>query len=147
MPDNDFFTGYDHISYATKDTDATVAILTALGFVLKNYKEGQDDYDVYVTKMVSSAGDVAEIVEPRSEASAVSEILRKLQQQTVVYHTCFRTTDFDAAHAALKRAGAVSIFKPTTVQVALTEEHRTFQYSHMYHPFLGVFEVTGPRKE
>ncbi len=140
------FDGFDHVSYATLDTDATVEIFRALGFELRNYKEAQDDFGVLISKLVSPAGDVIEVVEPRGADSAVGKLLRDQNQKTMVYHTCFRTADFEAACARLKRAGALTITKPGPVQVALTPEHRTYRYTHMFHPFLGVFEVTGPVK-
>lgn len=142
----DVVPGFDHVSYATLDTDATVEILRALGFELRNYKEGQSDFDVFISKMVGPAGDVVEVVEPRSADSAVSKLLRDQNQKTMVYHTCFRTEDFEGTCARLKRAGALTVSKPGPVQVALTPEHRTYRYTHMFHPFLGVFEVTGPVK-
>ncbi|MEA2663498.1 MAG: aminocarboxycyclopropane-forming enzyme [Candidatus Eremiobacteraeota bacterium] len=142
----DVVPGFDHVSYATLDTDATVEILRALGFELHNYKEGQSDFDVFISKMVGPEGDVVEVVEPRSADSAVSKLLRDQNQKTMVYHTCFRTDDFEGTCARLKRAGALTVSKPGPVQVALTPEHRTYRYTHMFHPFLGVFEVTGPVK-
>ena len=138
--------GFDHVSYATRDTDATIAVFRALGFDVRVYKEAQDDFDVVISKMVSPGGDVIEIVEPRGEESTVGRLLRDHKQQTMVYHACFRTDDFEATYAQLKRAGALTLSPPGPVQVALTPEHRTFRFSHMFHPFRGVFEVTGPVK-
>lgn len=138
--------GFDHVSYATLDTDATVELFRALGFELRVYKEAQNDFNVLISKMVGPTGDVIEIVEPRGADSAVSKLLRDQNQKTMVYHTCFRTDDFEATYARLKRAGALTVSKPSMVQVALTPEHRTYRFAHMFHPFLGVFEVTGPVK-
>ena len=146
MAVDEVFAGFDHVSYATRDTDATVAVFRALGFELRNYKELQDDFDVLISKMVSPGGDVIEIVEPRGADNPVGKLLRDQNQQTMVYHTCFRTTDFEAACARLKRAGALTVSPPGPVRVALTPEHRTFRYTHMFHPFLGVFEIEGPVK-
>lgn len=142
----DVVPGFDHVSYATLDTDATVELFRALGFELRNYKEAQNDFNVRISKMVGPAGDVIEIVEPGGADSAVSRLLRDQNQKTMVYHTCFRTDDFEATCARLKRAGALTVSKPGPVQVALTPEHRTYRFVHMFHPFLGVFEVTGPVK-
>lgn len=138
--------GLDHVSYATRDTDATVAVLRTLGFELRNYKEPQADFGVLISKLVSPTGDVVEVVEPHGDGSVISKLLRDHKQQTMVYHACFRTDDFEATYAQLKRAGALTLSPPGPVQVALTPEHRTFRFSHMFHPFLGVFEVTGPVK-
>ena len=73
--DDGLFTGYDHVAYATRDTDATVKVLEALGFTLKIYKEEIKKFNVYITKLVSERGHVAEVVEPVSSPSVVSDLL------------------------------------------------------------------------
>jgi 4-hydroxyphenylpyruvate dioxygenase-like putative hemolysin len=142
MPDDGLFQGYDHVAYATRNTDATVKILEALGFTLKIYKQQIEKFNVYISKMVSSTGHVAEIVEPIGARSVVSDILK--EQDATVYHTCIRTTNFGEARAKMKQCGAVTITKPMRIPYPVTEEHRTFWASHMYHSALGVFEITGP---
>jgi 4-hydroxyphenylpyruvate dioxygenase-like putative hemolysin len=145
MSDNEFFVGYDHVAYATRDTDATVKLLEALGFTVKIYKEKIEKFNVYVTKMVSKAKHVAEIVEPVSSPSVVSELLG--DRDATVYHTCFQTDDFDKAREKMKKAGAVTITKPMRIPYPITEAHKSYFASHMYHPNLGLFEITGPIRE
>ncbi len=144
MADDDLFIGYDHIAYVTKDTDATVKLLGALGFTLKIYKQEIEKFNAYITKMVSVRQEVAEIVEPSGPKSVVSRLLESTDAN--VYHTCFRTDDFHKAEQRMKEAGAVTITAPMSIPYPLTEEHKTFLASHMYHPNLGVFEITGPVK-
>lgn len=139
---DDLFIGYDHIAYATRETDPTVKVLEELGFVLKIYKQQLNKFDIYITKMVSPRQEVAEIVEPRGPKSVVSELLN--DTEATVYHTCFRTNDFHKAQDRMKKAGAITITKPMSIPYPVTQEHKTFLASHMYHPKLGVFEITGP---
>lgn len=138
------FGGFDHVAYATRDTDGTVRVLGELGFEVKIYKEELKKFNVYVTKLVSTENprDVAEVVEPLEGNSVVSRLLA--DKEAAVYHTCFRTRDFYKAQAALKRAGAVTISRAMEIPYPVTEEHKTFLASHMYHPQLGLFEITGP---
>jgi 4-hydroxyphenylpyruvate dioxygenase-like putative hemolysin len=138
----DLVSGYDHVAYATKNTDATVALLQSLGFAVTIYKEKLDRFDVYITKMVSRSGHVAEIVEPLGARSAVSAVLQTMD--ATVYHTCFRTDDFHATHRRLKEQGAVSVTNPMRIPYPVTPAHERFLTSHMFHADLGVFEVTGP---
>jgi aminocarboxycyclopropane-forming enzyme len=142
MSDRELFIGYDHVAYATRDTDATVKLLEVLGFAVKIHRQELDKFNVYVTKMMLNGGAVAEIVEPRGERSAVSKVLA--DKESSVYHACFKTNDFHAALDKLKKFGAVTITKPMRIPYPVTEEHRTFLDVHLYHPSLGLFEITGP---
>jgi len=65
-------------------------------------------------------------------------------REASIYHACFRTTDFHTALAKLKKLGAVAITKPMRIPYPVTEEHKTFLDVHLYHPSLGLFEITGP---
>jgi aminocarboxycyclopropane-forming enzyme len=144
MSDEPLFIGYDHVAYATRDTDATVEILEQLGFSLKIYKEELKKFNVYVTKLVSGGGAecVAEVVEPISSQSAVSGLIG--DRGSMVYHACFRTNDLRKAQERLKSAGAVTVTRPMRIPYPVTEIHKSFLTSHMYHPNLGLFEITGP---
>ena len=135
---------YDHVAYATRDTDATVKVLSMLGFTLKIYKQEIDKFNVFITKMVSDGNDVVEIVEPKGSPSVVSNLLG--ENQATIYHACFRTQDFHGAREKLRNAGAVTVTKPMRIPYPISEEHKTFWASHMYHPNLGLFEITGPEK-
>jgi len=142
MSDRDLFIGYDHVAYASRDTDATVKLLEVLGFDVKIYKKDLDKFNVHVTKMTLPSGPVAEIVEPRGERSAVSKVLEG--RDASVYHACFRTTDFHSALEKLKKLGVVIITKPMRIPYPITDEHRSFLDVHLYHPSIGLFEITGP---
>src|SRR3954447_2529313 len=113
MEDEELFIGFDHVAYATRDTDGTVTLLEQLGFTLKIYKREIEKFNVYITKMISSNNHVAEIVEPISSPSVVSAILGG--QEATVYHTCFRTNDFTKARERMKNMGAVTITKPMQI--------------------------------
>jgi catechol 2,3-dioxygenase-like lactoylglutathione lyase family enzyme len=144
MDGDRLFGGFDHIAYATRDTDATVRLLKELGFEVRFYKEPLDKFGVRITKMVSvdDPRHVAEVVEPVNASSVVGKVLA--DREAAVYHTCFRTRDFRRAEAAMKRAGAVTISRPMEIPYPITDVHRTYLASHLYHPQLGLFEITGP---
>jgi aminocarboxycyclopropane-forming enzyme len=145
VADDRLFIGYDHVAYATRDTDATVKLLSLMGMELRVYKQPLDRFGCLITKMVSG-DDVAEIVEPQpGEASVVSRLLG--DKDATVYHTCFRTNDIRAAAQALKALGALTITHPMRIPYPVTEAHKEFLTSHMYHPHLGLFEITGPVRE
>ena len=145
MSDQSLFIGYDHVAYATRDTDASVKVFEALGFTVKIYKQELEKFNVYVTKLVSSANHVAELVEPREGPNVVSKVLE--DKETAAYHVCFRTNDFHQAQDKLKKSGAVVVTRPMRIPYPVTEEHATYWASHMYHPHLGLFELTGPERE
>ncbi|WP_338871368.1 VOC family protein [Myxococcus stipitatus] len=140
--DGALFIGYDHIAYATRDTDASVKLFEALGFTVKIYKQEIDKFNVFVTKLVSQDHHVAELVESRGGPSVVTELLG--DKETAVYHVCFKTNDFQRAREKLKGTGAVTVTRPMRIPYPLTPEHERFWASHMYHPSLGLFEITGP---
>ena len=144
MSDEALFIGFDHVAYATRDTDATLKVLAALGFELKIYKQVLQKFNAYVTKVVSGTNleHVVEIVEPISDPSAVSGLLR--ENEATIYHSCFRTNDFHRAQALLKAQGAVTVSRPMKIPYPLTEQHERFLLSHMFHPHLGLLEITGP---
>jgi methylmalonyl-CoA/ethylmalonyl-CoA epimerase len=142
MSAEQLFRGYDHIAYATRNTDGTVALLEALGFSVGIHQQPLDKFKVRITKMVSPAGEVAEIVEPTSPSSVVSGFLA--ERGATVYHTCFRVTDFHEAFRRVKQAGAVVITRPMRIPYPITEAHKTFLACHLYHEHLGLFEITGP---
>lgn len=144
--DRELFIGYDHVAYATRDTDASVKLFEALGFTVKIYKREIDKFNVFVTKLVSADSHVAELVESRGGASVVGQVLDD-EKEAAVYHVCFKTNDFQRAQAKLKQAGAVTVTRPMRIPYPVTPEHERFWASHMYHPNLGLFEITGPDAE
>ena len=142
MADEELFIGFDHVAYATRDTDATVRLLEQLGFILKIYKREIPKFNVYITKMMSCNSHVAEIVEPISSPSVVSALLTG--RDATVYHSCFLTNDFTKARERMKKMGAVTITKPMRIPYPATKAHESYLASHMFHSSLGVFEITGP---
>ena len=142
MTDRELFTGYDHVAYATHDTNAAVKLLEALGFSVKVYRRELDRFNVVVTKLTLPGGAVAELVEPRGERSAVGQVLAA--HGASVYHACLRTTDFHAAYDRVRQLGAVAITKPMRIPYPVTPEHETFLDVHLYHPSLGLFEISEP---
>lgn len=134
--------GYDHIAYATKNTDETMKLLETLGFTLIVYKGVIHKFNAYITKMASSSGQVAEIVEPIGPSSVVSEFLK--DKSAGVYHTCFRTDDFHRSRKLLQASGALAVTKPMEIPFPATDQHKTFLTTHMYHVGLGLFEISGP---
>lgn len=141
MDGRPLFAGFDHVAWASRDTDATVGLLQALGFEVRVYKQPLDKFNVYVTKLMAASGHVAEVIEPRGPGSVVSRLLE--HQEAAVYHVCFRTRDFRAAQAALQQAGAVTVTRPMRIPYPVTDEHATFWDSHVFHPGLGLFEIAG----
>lgn len=139
--------GFDHVAFATRDTDATIKVLSALGFAVKIYKQRIDSFNVLITKLVAGTNEqnVAEIVEPCGPRSVVSQLL--VGREASVYHSCFRTDDFHATRARLAAAGAIVVTTPMSIPYPVTEAHRSFLTTHMFHPYLGLFEITGPTAE
>ena len=145
MADEELFIGFDHVAYATRDTDATVKVLEQLGFTLRIYKREIQRFNVYITKMISHDKSVAEVVEPITSPSVVSALLK--DREATVYHSCFLTNDFNAARKRMKKMGAVTITKPMHIPFPSTTAHETYVTSHMFHSSLGLFEITGPIRE
>jgi aminocarboxycyclopropane-forming enzyme len=136
--------GLDHIAYATRDADATTRILAALGFEVAIHRQPVDRFGVAVTKTIAvdHADSVVELVEPRGPRSAVHALVQR--HPCALYHACFRTDDLERTRARLLAAGAITISAPAPLEVAVTPAHRAFALAHMFHPDLGVFEITGP---
>lgn len=141
MTDTSALQGCDHIAYATRDTDATIRLLEMLGFRTVIYKQPLERFGVSISKLMSSRGDIVEVVEPLSQGSSVSRLLA--QSSATIYHAAFRTDAFGLTREALLAAGALSVSSPTTIPYPATPLHSTFQANHMYHPHLGLFEITG----
>lgn len=46
--------------------------------------------------------------------------------------------------AQLKKAGAVVITEPMAIPYPISEAHNQYKASHVFHPNVGLFEITGP---
>lgn len=134
---------FDHIAYATKDTNKTIEIFSILGF--RNqlfYKKPIERFGCYISKIQSEYGQVLEIVEPHSEKNVVAKLLQN--REATIYHSAFFTPNLMDTLAQLKKAGVIIITEPMDIPYPISEAHRQYKVSHVFHPNLGLFEVTGP---
>ncbi len=131
--------GIDHIAYATKDTDKTVEFLQSFGFEIKVYKRSFEKHKAYVTKLINKNGDIVEIVEPQQFPSIYDAILG--DNETAVYHICFKVEDFAHTYEIMRRAGAIPLSKPFDSIFC-----EGYLVSHMFHPNFGIFEIFGEKK-
>ncbi|AVB17590.1 coronamic acid synthetase [Pseudomonas syringae pv. tomato] len=131
----------DHIAYATRSTEKTSAFFTALGFEVLFHKQPIEKFGVLITKLRSPAGEIVEVVEPFRPDSVVSRLL--VNVEACIYHAAFRVRDIQTTQTSLASIGGVSVTKPMTIPYPATEEHRSLTTSHMFHPAVGLFEITG----
>lgn len=134
---------FDHIAYATIDTNKTLGVFAILGFKQQLfYKEPIDKFGCYISKIQSEYGQVLEIVEPHSELNVVKRLLQ--DRKATIYHSAFFTPNLMDTLAQLKKAGVVIITEPMDIPYPISEAHRQYKASHVFHPNIGLFEVTGP---
>jgi len=134
-------TALDHIAYATKNSDKTAELLTMLGFKILVYKEVVEKFNSYVTKLASESGDVIELVEPMNSTSAVAKLLQ--DKEASVYHVAFTVPSLADAQRSLKQLGAVTLSKPFVNPYPVRPVSDGTLTTHMYHPYIGIFELTG----
>jgi aminocarboxycyclopropane-forming enzyme len=136
----------DHVAFATTETDKSVEIFAILGFKQTLFhKEKIEKFDSYITKLQSANGQIVELVEPCTEKSVVHTLLKG--QTATIYHSAFLTDNLQETLIQLKAAGAVVITEPMSIPYPATPAHENYKTSHVYHPNVGLFEVTGPLKE
>jgi hypothetical protein len=128
--------GLDHVAIATKDSRKTLEALSVLGFA--TVLEGKDigKFNVRASKAVNAKGETFEVIEDYSEESPVRALLG--EEQAKIYHFCVKVDDFDARLESLRRLGAVIVTSP--FESLIFEGYRT---CHLYHEFLGLFELFG----
>ncbi len=132
----------DHIAFATSDTEKSRAIFSILGFKDMLVSKGKiEKFASHITKLKSEYGQVLELVEPFSEKSVVNKILKN--QSASIYHSAFFTPDLASTLAQLQAAGAVIVTEPMSIPYPATEAHQQYKTSHVFHSFVGLFEVTG----
>ncbi len=137
---------FDHIAFATTATDKSIEIFSILGFKKTLFlKQKIDKFDSFITKLESTDGQIIELVEPCSEQSVVHKTLKG--REATIYHSAFLTPDLHATLTQLKAAGAVIITEPMTIPYPATPAHANYKTSHVFHPNVGLFEVTGPIPE
>lgn len=135
----------DHIAFATTETDKSKEIFAILGFEKILFdKQKLDKFDSYITKLASATGQIIELVEPCSEKSVVHKLLQG--REATIYHSAFLCDEIHNTLSKLKAAGAVVVTEPMSIPYPATTEHVNFKTSHVYHPNVGLFEVTGPEK-
>lgn len=133
----------DHIAFATMQTEKSMAIFEILGFKQQLFhRERIEKFDSYITKLQSANGQIVELVEPCSEKSVVHNLLKG--QQATIYHSAFLTDNLNDTIRKLKAAGAVVITEPMAIPYPATTAHEHYKTSHIFHPHVGLFEVTGP---
>lgn len=134
---------YDHVAFATTDTDKSMAVFEVLGFKKQlHYKQKIDKFDSYITKLESPNGEILELVEPCTGKSVVKRILNG--QSATVYHSAFLTDNLTDTLDKLKTMGAMIITEPMAIPYPSSPAHQDYKTSHVYHPNVGLFEVTGP---
>lgn len=133
----------DHIAFATTETDKSREIFAILGFEKTLFhKQKIDKFDSYITKLASASGQVIELVEPCSKESVVHRLLKG--QSATIYHSAFLADNIHETLTQLKAAGAVVVTEPMSIPYPATPQHEHYKTSHVFHPHIGLFEVTGP---
>ncbi|BAI73715.1 coronamic acid synthetase (plasmid) [Azospirillum sp. B510] len=135
------FRSIDHVAYATRDAARAAAFYEALGFEKIVDAQPIEAFGVHITKLRSPVGEIVELVEPFRDNSVVSRLL--LDVEACLYHVAFRVDDMTLAGQALRAQGALTITEPMDIPYPATPAHRTMKASHMYHPSIGLFEITG----
>lgn len=131
--------GIDHVAYASRDTDKTAKMFAIFSFKIVIYKKKINKFNILVSKLKNDKGDVIEIVEPYASPNPVTSLLHKAE--CVVYHICYKVEDFYEIYNELMECGTVVISKP--FESLLFDN---YMVSHMYHPFLGLFEIFGKKR-
>lgn len=128
--------GIDHVAYATKNTDKTIAIFKLLDYEVALLKKEINRFNIIVSKMTNYKGDVIEIVEPVRKPNPVQNVLKN--NDCAIYHICFKVKDFYTTRKQLLSLSAVTLTKPFESLI-----FDGYMVSHMYHPSIGVFEIFG----
>lgn len=131
----------DHIAYATRSTEKSADFFKVLGFEVLFDKQPIDKFGVFITKLRSPAGEIVEVVEPFRPNSVVSRLL--IDVEACIYHVAFRVGDIQASQANIVSVGGVTITTPMPIPYPATQEHCSLTTSHMFHPGVGLFEITG----
>ena len=133
----------DHIAFATNSTEKSRRIFSLLGFKELLVDKGEiDKFGSAITKLQSEHGQVLELVEPLTENSVVRKILQG--REAMIYHAAFYTADLGKMLSILQSAGALIITDPMEIPFPASPAHRGYKTSHVFHPYVGLFEVTGP---
>ncbi len=134
---------FDHVAFATKNSDASMKIFSILGFDTALYRRQKiDRFNVLISKLSAPGGQVVELVEPIGLGSVVDRVLQ--DKDASIYHGAFYTNNILQTLQQLIDAGAVIVTEPMSIPYPATEQHKNYKTSHVFHPSVGLFEVTGP---
>ncbi len=133
--------GVDHIAYATPNTTKTLEIFEALGYRTVIHKKHIERFNIFVSKLINSKNDVAEIVEiyDKSKRSPIDNYVK--DNQCTVYHVCYKVDDFNVTCKALRDMGSLVVTKPFESYL-----FDGYMVSHMFNQSLGLFEIFGRKK-
>jgi hypothetical protein len=128
----------DHVSYATRNTDASAAAFRGLYPRIDVYRALEPSQNVFYTYLGSEVFDHRiELVEPAAPASPVARLIE--DRETALYHLSYRTTDFWPAVTYFKSRKffmVSALFRP--------ELEKDLCVCHFFHPQAGLLEVMGP---
>jgi methylmalonyl-CoA/ethylmalonyl-CoA epimerase len=130
----------DHISYAVKSTDRSIEAFSSMYPIVDIYKCHDKRQNIFIT-FLSNKNDKQkiELIEPASDPSPVDNMLA--DQDSVLYHLCYRVSDFVKAEQHFLGSGFVTVspaFNPA-------DEPEVFA-SHLYHENIGLIEIIGKNK-
>ncbi|NKI73714.1 VOC family protein [Dickeya sp. CFBP 2040] len=127
---------FDHSGYVVADSDATINAIKPFYPEVIRYKELLAPQKALIT-LLSTQDKLhrIELVEPLPDNILLNQMLIKTDKQSVPYHICFVTDDFDKQYKSMKQAGWTTLTRPFT---AFSSEHRA---SHLYHPAVGIIEI------
>ena len=128
----------DHIAYAVRDTNESIANFRALYPVVVQFRCYVKSQDSYITFLHTpdGLGPKIEIVEPASPGSRVWGLVR--ENPCTIYHICYRVTDFYESFKRLRRLGWIALNRPFAVPDTSSE-----LASHLYHRSVGMIEIIG----
>lgn len=133
---------FDHIAFATANTEKSMEIFSILGFKkLIVDKQKIEKFGTYITKIQSVYGQLIELVEPFSKKNVVHNLLSNCE--ATMYHAAFYTSNLQHSLIQLRAAGAIVITEPMLIPYPATKEHIKYKTSHVFHPNVGLFEITG----
>lgn len=134
---------FDHVAFATNDTDKSVEVFSVLGFDKTLFhKKSMEKFGSYITKLESQTGQIIELVEPETEQSVVKKLLGSCDAS--IYHSAFYSKNLMETLKKLKALGAILVTEPQSIPYPATPLHEHYHTSHVFHPNVGLFEVTGP---
>lgn len=127
---------FSHLGYIVKDSDATIAAMTAFFPQITVYRKKVSAQQIYVTFMNTTRQDMQiELVEPLPENRLLNGMLDKERKDCLPYHICFEVDDFNQKYQQLRADGWLALTRPFHAypQGPLA--------SHLYKPEAGIMEI------